>query len=132
MVRRAALPDVDRIVDLINNNLDKLLPRTRDEVIDMLDCFWVSEDDGRVVGCCCLEVYSKKIAEIRSVAVDVEFREKGHGAQLIKAATTEAKQRNIEQVLVVTSTPQYFEQLNFKPCLNEKYALFWNGDIELE
>ena len=69
MIRRATLDDVDAILAVVNTNTDRLLARDRDEIAQLLDAFWVAEVDGRVVGCCCLEVYSPKIAELRSLAV---------------------------------------------------------------
>jgi len=125
MIRRATLDDTEAILAVVNTNIDRLLARDRDEIVQLLDAFWVAEVDGRVVGCCCLEVYSPKIAELRSLAVIPEFRGRGLGAALTDAAVGEAKQRGIPQVLVVTSNREFFERLNFGPCLNEKYALFW-------
>jgi len=54
-----------------------------------------------------------------------EYRGRGYGAALTAAAVEEAERRGIPQVLVVTSNVEFFERLNFGPCLNEKYALFW-------
>jgi amino-acid N-acetyltransferase len=125
MIRRATLDDVDAILAVVNTNTDRLLARDRDEIAPLLDAFWVAEVDGRVVGCCCLEIYSPKIAELRSLAVLPEFRGRGLGAALTDAAVAEARLRGIPQVLVVTSNREFFEQRNFGPCLNEKYALFW-------
>ncbi|MBK5299359.1 MAG: GNAT family N-acetyltransferase [Vicinamibacteria bacterium] len=125
MVRKATHDDVEAILAVVNTNTDRLLGRDRDEIAQLLDAFWVAEVDGRVVGCCCLEVYSPKIAELRSLAVIPAFRGRGLGAALTDAAVGEARQRGIPQVLVVTSNREFFERLNFGPCLNEKYALFW-------
>ena len=58
-----------------------------------------------------------------------EARGRGHGAALTAAAVAEAERRDIPQVLVVTSNREFFERLNFGPCLNEKYALFWNNPL---
>jgi N-acetylglutamate synthase-like GNAT family acetyltransferase len=127
MVRPATANDVDEILDLVNSNTDRLLPRTREEIESLLDTFWVAEHDGRVVGCCCLEVYSPKIAELRSLVVRESDRHRGFGASLAAAAVEEAERRRIPQVLVVTSNREFFERLNFGPCLDEKYALFWNA-----
>ena len=127
MVRRATAADVDAILAIVNANTDRLLPRGRSDIEPLLDSFWVAELDGRVVGCCCLEVYSPKIAELRSLAVRAEARGHGLGAALTAAAVAEAERRGIPQVLVVTSNREFFERLNFGPCLNEKYALFWNN-----
>lgn len=125
MVRKADPGDVQAILDLVNTNTDHLLARDRDEIVQLLDSFWVAEVDGKVVGCCCLEVYSPKIAELRSLAVASAFRGQGLGAALTDAAVEEARRLGIPQVLVVTSNREFFERRNFGPCLNEKYALFW-------
>ena len=127
MVRRAAAVDVDAILAIVNANTDRLLARERGDIEPLLDSFWVAELDGRVVGCCCLEVYSQKIAELRSLAVLADARGRGLGASLTAAAVADAERRGIPQVLVVTSNREFFERLNFGPCLNEKYALFWNN-----
>jgi amino-acid N-acetyltransferase len=127
ILRKAVPEDVKGIKALIDQNLDKLLPRSCAELAEMIDMFWVVESDGEIVGCCCLEVYSPKIAELRTLAVRSDQRGHGYGEALVKVAVEEAQRLNIRQVLVVTSTPEFFEKLNFGVALNEKYALFWNG-----
>jgi len=127
MLRRARFEDIEPIRELINQNLDKVLPRTADELRELLDTLWVVDENGAIAGCCCLEVYSPKIAELRSLVVREDCRGKGYGEMLVQVATEEAQRRKIRQVLVVTSTREFFEQLNFGPALNEKYALFWMG-----
>jgi len=129
MLRNATRDDLGAIQHLINTNLDKLLPRPDEELLELIDgnTFWVIEDKGEIVGCCCLEVYSAKIAELRSLAVRDNCRGKGYGELLVNAAIEEANRRQIKQVLVVTSTLEFFQKMNFGQVLNEKYALFWNG-----
>ncbi len=125
MIRKAAPADIEAILSLVNANTDRLLARDREEIVQLLEAFWVAEADGRVVGCCCLEIYSPKIAELRSLAVAPEHRGRGLGGALTRAAVDDAQRRGIPQVLVVTSNREFFERLNFGPVLNEKYALFW-------
>jgi amino-acid N-acetyltransferase len=127
MLRKATPADIPAVQQLIRTNLDKLLPRVDQELLELLDTLWVIDQQGEVVGCCCLEVYSPKIAELRSLAVRDDCRGSGYGAMLVEAAVSEAHRRNIRQVLVVTSNREFFERMNFGLCLNEKYALFWNG-----
>ena len=126
-LRLATVDDVDGILSLIADNHGVLLPRDRAEVEQMIDAFWVVTEDGEIAGCCCLEVYSPKIAEVRSLAVRPSSRGRGYGARLVDTAIAEAQRRRIPQVLVVTSNLEFFSRLNFKTCLNEKYALFWEG-----
>jgi len=127
VIRRAAAQDIDAILSLIDANTDRLVARDPDEVRQLIESFWVAEEDGQIVGCCCLEIYSPKIAELRSLAVRDGYRRRGIGARLTAAAVDEANRRGIPQVLVVTSNRDFFERLNFGSCLNEKYALFWNA-----
>jgi amino-acid N-acetyltransferase len=126
-VRLATESDIPAIQRLINANLDKVLPRTDEEIRELLPTWWVAVEEGEIVGTCCLEVYSRKIAELRSLVVSETARGKGYGAALVKVATQTAEALNIRQVLVVTSTPEFFEGLGFGTALDEKYALFWHG-----
>ena len=88
---------------------------------------YIFEKDGRIVGSCVLEIYSPKIAEIRSFVVHRDYRSQGVGKALIAEAVAEGRRRNIREIMVVTSAREYFEKQNFGACLNEKFALFWNG-----
>jgi amino-acid N-acetyltransferase len=127
-IRRALDSDISEIMDLIASYPETILPRSADEMRELIGTFWVAvTDDAEIIGCCCLEVYSSKIAEIRSVAVREGFRGFNIGESLVKEAVSEARQRNIRQIMVITSSPEYFQKLNFGQCLNEKFALFWNG-----
>jgi amino-acid N-acetyltransferase len=126
-IRKATKNDIAGIVSLISENLDTLLPRDYAEVERLLDGFFVLIDNGNVVGCSCLEVYSPKIAEIRSVAVHPTKRGNGLGRKLVEAAINEARIKQIHEIMVVTSNLKFFENLNFSTCLNEKYALFYRG-----
>jgi amino-acid N-acetyltransferase len=126
MIRSATPDDVPAILGLIHANNDHLLERSAEEIHTLLPTFWVAEVDGEVVGCCCLEVYSRKIAEVRSLVVKQEMRRRGIGKQLVREAVAEARRRNIAEILTVTGELDFFQNLGFHTVLNEKYALFWN------
>ena len=127
LLRKATPQDVDGILAVIDANLDKLLPRTREDILQLLDSFYVIDEDQVIAGCVCLEVYSPKIAEVRSLAVLSAHRGHEYGSMLVKQCIADAQRLNIRQILVVTSTPEFFEKLEFGLCLNEKYAMFWSG-----
>jgi len=126
-IRKATLDDIPHIQELIAANPKTILPRSDEEMDSLIHGFWVAEHQGRVVGCCCLEIYSPKIAEIRTVIVHESARGMGFGAALVKAAAEEADRNNIREVMVVTSSPEYFSKLGFGECLHEKWALFYRG-----
>ena len=126
-IRKATLHDVPSIQALIAANPETILPRTDEELQGLIEHFWVAEHNHAVVGCCCLEIYSPKIAEIRTVIVRKDVQSMGFGARLVKLAAEEAERLNIREVMVVTSSPEYFTKLGFGECLHEKWALFYRG-----
>lgn len=126
-LRKAREEDIPQILNLVAQNSEKLLPRTLQDYMENLPLTWVVDERGIIVGCATLEVYSSKIAEIRSVAVHADRRMFGYGSLLVQAAVDAAKERDVHEIMVVTSNRHFFERLNFGACLNEKYALFWNG-----
>jgi len=126
-IRKATPADIPGIKQLIAANPQTILPRSDEELGSLIEGFWVAEHNGQVVGCCCLEIYSPKIAEIRTVIVHESVRGMGFGAALVKVAADEAERQNIREVMVVTSSPEYFNKLGFGECLHEKWALFYRG-----
>lgn len=127
-IRLAQHADIARIQQLIEANPKTIVPRKAEEFRELLETFWIAEKDGELVGCVCLEVYSSKICEIRTLIVDSNYRHLGIGRSLMEVAIEEAKRRKVPQIMVVTSDPGYFEKINFKPDLNEKFALFYQGN----
>jgi len=131
-IRLAEASDISSIQALIDENRDSVLPRPDGELLSLLGCIWVAElvlpDGNKVVGCAILEIYSPRIAEVRTVAITAKFRGQGIGYSLVSACLKEAKARKIKEVFAVTSRLEFFEKVNFHTCLNqEKYAVFWNG-----
>lgn len=126
-IRKATRNDIPEIKKLIAANPTTILPRSDEELESLCDGFWVAEHKGEVVGCCCLEVYSPKIAEIRTVIVRGDVRGMGFGEKLVRVAAEAAEALNIREVMVVTSSPEYFNRLGFGECLHEKWALFYRG-----
>jgi len=86
--------------------------------------FSVALIDDKIVGCCALEVYSKRLAEIRSLAVLLEFQGQGIATKLIETCVQEAKDKHIYEVLTITGSTSLFEKMGFGIFSNEKYALF--------
>ena len=85
--------------------------------------FFVAEENGTIVGCCALEVYSQRLAEVRSLTVAKEHQGKGIGTALIAMCLNAAKERGVYEVLTITSALPLFEKHGFGTFKNEKYAL---------
>lgn len=126
MIRKATPSDLESIYNLIFSSAkeSKILPRTKEELLSVISGFYVSEREGRVVGCCSLEIYNKKLAEIRSLVVDPTFRNQGIANELINSCIQEAKEKNIYEILTITDRVSLFERQGFGNCLNNQTALF--------
>jgi N-acetylglutamate synthase-like GNAT family acetyltransferase len=127
-VRRATPADIPAIEAFIEPFVDegKLLPRTYDELADLLPSFFIAEVDGAIVGCAALEIYSRKLAEIRSLAVSPAVQGKGIGRLLVGACVQLAQERNVLEVMAITSSEEFFKLCGFDFTLpGEKKALFY-------
>lgn len=121
-VRAAVAEDMPLIRGLIREYPKRLvqkdLPRT--------PSFFVAELAGRVVGCCALQIYSRRLGEVRSLAIHPEFRGMGIGRKLVSACQTRARERRVKQLLAVTSEVMFFECCGFKTFFGERIALFFD------
>jgi N-acetylglutamate synthase-like GNAT family acetyltransferase len=134
IVRPATEADIPALQVFITPFVDdgKLLPRTFDELTDLLDEFFVAELRGQIVGCAALEVYSPKLAEVRSLAVSPLVQGMGVGRKLVDACVQRARDRHILEVMAITSSEAFFKACGFDFTLpGEKKALFIQTREEL-
>jgi N-acetylglutamate synthase-like GNAT family acetyltransferase len=132
-VRAANPTDIPGIVALIEPFVDegKLLERTFDEMNELLPNFFIAatviEPDGSelIVGCAALEIYSRKLAEVRSLAVHQDYQGLGIGRMLVEACVERARERGIFEVMAITASEGFFKSCGFDFTLpGEKKALF--------
>jgi N-acetylglutamate synthase-like GNAT family acetyltransferase len=119
-IRQAKKSDWRVIKKIIELNSEHLMQ----EHLPSVASFFVCEKAGQVVGCCALDIYSKKIAEIRSLAVIKEHRGNNIGHALIRACIKRAKSRKIKEVLAITGRDKLFKEFGFDSFKKEKKAVF--------
>jgi N-acetylglutamate synthase-like GNAT family acetyltransferase len=127
IVRPATPEDLNALQQLIKPFVDdgKLLHRTYDELEDFLPAFFIAEREGELIGCAALEVYSKKLAEVRSLAVAKSAQGLGIGRMLVNACVERARDQEILEVMAITSSDDFFKSCGFDYTLpGEKRALF--------
>ena len=131
-VRAARQNDIPAIAELIAPFVEEgsLLARTYEEFDELLPNFFVAEEEiqgvSHIVGCAALEIYSPKLAEIRSLAVSEAVQGRGVGRLLVNACVQRAQEHKILEVMAVTSSDGFFQACGFDYTLpGAKRALFY-------
>jgi N-acetylglutamate synthase-like GNAT family acetyltransferase len=103
----------------------KILRRTFEELEELLTNSFVAEMGGKVVGFVALEVYSAKLAEIRSLVVSIHCQGRGIGRRLVAACVERAREKAVFEVMAITSSEEFFRSCGFDYTLpGEKKAFF--------
>jgi amino-acid N-acetyltransferase len=116
MIRKARLDEIKEIQRLIKLYAPRggILPRSLSELYDHLRDFFVFIRNRKVIGICALHICWDDLAEIRSLAVQEEDRNKGIGAKLVKACLEESRLLGVKRAFALTYEPEFFERLGFK------------------
>ncbi len=120
-IRPAAKGDMAAIRRLIRLFPEQLVQRN----LPRLSSFFVASAGGDLVGCCALQIYSKRLAEVRSLAVHPDFQDGGVASRLVKACVERARNRGVREVFAVTSQTSFFGRLGFSTFRREKTAMFY-------
>lgn len=103
----------------------KLLRRTENELEVLVEHGFIAEREGRIVGFAALEIYSPKLAELRSLAVAAEMQGLGVGKKLVQACIDRAHERRVLEVMAISSSEAFFLSCGFDFTLpNERKAFF--------
>ena len=133
-IRHATYDDLTAVESLIRRFVQggKLLPRTFQELESLVDNLFVAEIDGEIVGCAALDIYNRKLAEIRSLAVAPETQGSGLGKKLVQACVERAEEQGIFEVMAISSSEDFFKACGFDFTLpNERKAFFLQTRDEL-
>ncbi|HEX6984620.1 MAG TPA: GNAT family N-acetyltransferase, partial [Planctomycetaceae bacterium] len=115
VIRPARKDDVPKIHAFIRPfvSAGRLLERTMEELDLLVADGFVADDGGRIVGFAALEVYSKKLAELRSLAVAEGYQKMGLGRRLVAACVERAREKNVLEVMAITSSEEFFRSCGF-------------------
>jgi len=120
---KADLTDIPQMQALVVSEIKEgvILNRSEDEVATNIRSYVLAKEDNRLVGYTALHIHSKRVAEIRSLIVDQEYRGRQIGRKLVEFAVQEAETLCVEEdVLVLTYQPLFFEKLGFKEINKEE------------
>jgi len=114
LIRKAIMEDVKKVHQLIEQYGEgSVIPRSLAELYEHLRDFYVYLDGDQVVGVAALHIAWDDLAEVRSLVVHKEHREKEVGTVLVRACLNDARGLGIKNVFVLTYAPGYFKKLGF-------------------
>ena len=119
---KAQLSDIPAMQALVVSEVKEgvILNRTEDEVANNIRSYVLAKEGSIIVGYAALHVHSKRLAEIRSLIVNSEYRGQNIGQKIVNFTLEEAKVLGVEEdVLVLTYLPAFFEKLGFKEIHKE-------------
>jgi len=134
-LRKAVMGDLPALLRLINSNAAQglMLQRSEFELAENLRDFTVAVVGNQVMGCCALHFYTASMGEIRSLAVDPAFRQRGAGRQLVEALVEEARTCGLRAVFAFTYIPGFFAKLGFREIEREALPLkAWKDCLRCE
>lgn len=103
----------------------KLLRRSPEEIALLTKHGFVAEVHGGIVGFSAIEIYSRKLAEIQSLAVSDRFQGRGIGKTLVLMCLQRARELDVMEVLAISSSEDFLRGCGFDYSLpDQKKALF--------
>jgi amino-acid N-acetyltransferase len=115
-VRKAVMADIDPLLRLINGYAAKgiMLPRTEFEMSENIRDFSVISDGSRLIACGALHFYSPIMGEVRSLAVDPDWKSHGAGRRMVQGLVDEARLFSLDAVFAFTYVADFFRKMGFE------------------
>jgi amino-acid N-acetyltransferase len=115
-IRQAGIDDVSGIIDLITPLEEKgvLIKRSREQLELEIDNFTIIKRDGKVIGCAALYEMDETTAELACLVIHPDYRTGGRGDMLINFISQNAKKKNLQRLLVLTTQSiDWFKERGF-------------------
>jgi amino-acid N-acetyltransferase len=114
-VRRARTADVKAIRRLVDTYTEdrRLLSKATVTLYESVQEFWVAVAGDEVIGCGALHVMWEDLAEIRTVAVDPEFRGQKIGHRIVGELLEVARSLGVARVFCLTFETRFFGSFGF-------------------
>ena len=118
--QKATHAEIDDISSLLEEyaQMGNLLPRTRQDIADNIDNFWILRDNQSnnepAIACGALEQFTDELIEIRSLVVNPNIQGSGLGRILVNELINAARERGAKRLMALTYSVGFFEKLDFK------------------
>jgi len=125
-VRAARVADMAQVEPLINGFAvrELMLAKTIEQLSRNFREFVVAEtEDGRILGCAALRVYTPQLAELGSLAVHSDAHGLGVGRKLVERIEEEARALGIGTVFALTLQEIFFHKVGYRTVQKEMFPL---------
>ncbi|MEO8105753.1 MAG: amino-acid N-acetyltransferase [Actinomycetes bacterium] len=114
-IREARTADVKAVRLLVDTYASDriLLSKATVTLFEDIQEFYVAEIDGVIVGCGALHVLWEDLAEVRTLAVDIEHRGRGIGDLLLRRLLQQARHLGVSRVFCLTFEVDFFSRHGF-------------------
>jgi amino-acid N-acetyltransferase len=114
-IEKATIKDVIQIQKLVNSFAERgqMLARPLSEIYENIRDFFVIREGAEVVACAALHISWSDLAEVKSLAVEVDHRRRKMGTALVRACVDEATALGITTVFCLTYQPEFFGTCGF-------------------
>lgn len=113
-IRRIFKKDVRSVMTLIRQSVrnEELVRRTRTEILEHLEDYWLLEIDRTPVGCVALHIYPEEHAgELACLHVSKSHENQGHGRKLMAFVENLAREKGVRNLFALsTQAYSYLEQ----------------------
>ena len=116
VIRPARTSDIKAIRKIIDTySLQRrLLSKETGMLYESVQEFFVAEKDNEIIGCGALHVLWEDLGEVRTVAVNQEYRRKRVGNQILEAIANRAISLGLKRLFCLTFETEFFAQHGFK------------------
>lgn len=113
-IRRIFKKDVRAVMSLIRQSVhnEELVRRTRTEILDHLEDYWLLEIDRSPIACVALHLYpDESAAELACLHVSKAHENQGHGKKLMAFAENLAREKGVKNLFALsTQAYSYLQQ----------------------
>ena len=121
--RQAKFSDVEEIYNLIAGYASQgiMLPKPHNVLYETIREFIVAEEIStkKIIGTGALHLTWNELAEVRSMAIQPEYKRHGIGAEIVKKLLEEGKEVGVKKFFTLTYSPEFFQSLGFKTTTKE-------------
>jgi amino-acid N-acetyltransferase len=116
--RISDVPDIRRLIDRYAPDR-RLLAKENVALFEDVQEFVVALDDGQIVATGALHVMWEELGEVRTLAVDPQFKGQGYGGAVLKLLIDRARDLGLHRVFCLTFEVKFFARFGFLPIDGE-------------